>query len=627
MRKITCVLALAAKLSLRAASIKGMVWQQLQATFGRILLFILLCSSLPVNADSKDAITMNMRNADIRTVIQWMAETTAKNFVVDPSVQGTITVLSSQPMPADEAFDVFLEALAISGFSANVNGNLVSIVPTARAVDGNMTVLDSFDGHSDAEMAVHVFSTKTIDAQKVATQLQPLVGEHGKLAVLPSSNSLLIADRVDNIKRVRQLVTRLDQRGQVDIDVVRLNHMDAASALRTLQQLASADSQASKPAIAMDLRSNSLLMSGSLAQRSQLRALLSKLDVEQQERGTTEVVFMQYLTAKELVPVLQNMVGTQSEQPNSGHTSIEASETANALILTASKPVLQEMKDVIAQIDIERQQVLLEAVIVEVNDSLSERLGVQWNTNFSDSNVEAATNFNVAGIERDANTGETSVLGQGFTLGYYRNGSLRALLNALHTSSDANLLSTPSIVALDNEQAEILVGSNVPIVSGRQTSAAAETSDPFTTIERHDIGVSLQITPQINQQGGILLDVLQKVESISNSTVAEDLIFDKRSIKTKVTIEDNEVLVLGGLTRQDTVQSVDRVPVLGYIPILGRLFQNRSDQTVHSNLMVFIHPRILAKKELRNKLTRENYQQLSEPSTASPLFEDFNLNK
>ncbi|MFK8022260.1 MAG: type II secretion system secretin GspD [Pseudomonadales bacterium] len=604
-----------------------------QLAYRRVIVF-LLGISLPLIALANDTITMNMRDADIRTVIQWMAETTGKNFVVDPTVQGTITVLSSEPLAPDQAFNVFLQALAINGFSASVKSNMVSIVPAAKASNNHSAVLDSFGGRAGAEKAVHVFSTTNVDATLVAAQLQALVGEHGSLSALPNTNTLLIADSIDNIKRIRQLVNRLDQRGQIDVDVVQLKYLDSSDALRTLQALANTDENADKPALAADARSNSLLLSGTPSQRLRLRELINKLDKKQSERGTTEVVFVQYMDAAELVPILQSVTASsQDASSDREQASIEASETANALILTASEPVLRDMKKVIAEIDIERQQVLLEAIIVEVNDDLVEQLGVQWNTSFTGDGVEAATNFSLGGLPSESGALDSSVLGEGFTLGYYRNGSLRALLNALDNSSDANLLSTPSVVALDNEQAEILVGSNVPIISGRQTSAASDTDDPFTTIERHDIGVSLQITPQINQHGGILLDVLQKVESISNSAIAEDLIFDKRSIKTKVNIEDNEVLVLGGLTRQDTVQSVDRVPVLGYIPILGRIFQNRTDQTVRSNLMVFIHPRILGKKDTRSKISKERYDTIKEQATTkkqaqeSPLLENFNLNQ
>jgi len=614
------------------ASINGMTCNFVQAVYRRVFVF-LLGVTFPIIAIASDTITMNMRDADIRTVIQWMAETTGKNFVVDPTVQGTITVLSSEPLAPEQAFKVFLQALAINGFSASTKNNMVSIVPAAKASNNHSAVLDSFAGRAGAEKAVHVFSTTNVDAALVATQLQALIGEHGSLSALPNTNTLLIADSIDNIKRIRQLVNRLDQRGQIDVDVIRLKYLDSSDALRTLQALANTDENADKPSLAADARSNSSLLSGTPSQRQRLRDLLGKLDQKQSERGTTEVVFVQYMDAAELVPILQSVTasnpGAAAEQ---GQASVEVSETANALILTASEPLLRDMKKVISEIDIERQQILLEAIIVEVNDDLVEKLGVQWNTSFTGDGVEAATNFSLGGLPTDSGALDSSVLGEGFTLGYYRNGSLRALLSALDNSSDANLLSTPSVVALDNEQAEILVGSNVPIVSGRQTSAASGTDDPFTTIERHDIGVSLQITPQINQHGGILLDVLQKVESISNSAIAEDLIFDKRSIKTKVNIGDNEVLVLGGLTRQDTIQSVDRVPVLGYIPILGRLFESRTDQSVRSNLMVFIHPRILGKKETRSKISKERYDNIKEQATASekaqlPLLENLDFNQ
>lgn len=581
---------------------------------------------------------MNMRDADVRTVIQWMSETTGRSFVVDPSVQGNITVLSSQPLSEEQAFDVFLQALNLNGFSAAIKGNTVSIVPSAKSSQNHSAVLDSFDGHSGGEKAVHVFEARSINAAAVATQLQPLLGEHGTLSHLPGTNTLLIADRIDNIRKVRSLIDRLDQRGQLDIDIISLKHSDAEQTERALRNLLGQQDK-QELALAVDKRSNSLLVTGSEKIRQQVRGLVAQLDLNQTRDSRTEVVYLNFIAAEEMLPVLDSL--HSADETGRTHTSVQAVMSSNALVLTASKPVLEQMKAVIADIDVERRQVHLEAVIVEVSDQLIDSLGVQWQTAFNGRDVEAATEFGLDQAERvvDANgniLSENSVLGQGFTLGYYRNGSLRGLLNALSQTDQANLLSTPSVVALDNEEAEILVGSNVPVVSGQQTSQASSTSDPFTTIERRDIGVSLKVTPQINEQGSITLDVLQQVESISNSTVASDLIFDKRSIKTKVLVADNEVLVLGGLTREDKREGVDRVPVLGYIPILGRLFQRSTDESVRSNLMVFVHPRILDKKAARS-ISREHYEGMREKQAdqqtgklskqASPLLQDFDLDQ
>ncbi len=581
---------------------------------------------------------MNMRDADVRTVIQWMSETTGHSFIVDPSVQGNITVLSSQSLSAEQAFDVFLQALNLNGFSASIKGNTVSIVPSAKSSQNHSAVLDSFEGHSGGEKAVHVFQARSINAAAVATQLQPLLGEHGTLSHLPGTNTLLIADRIDNIRKVRSLIDRLDQRGQLDIDIITLRHTDAEQTERALHNLLGQQDK-QELALAIDQRSNSLLVSGSEQMRQQVRSLIAQLDQNQTRDSRTEVIYLSFINAEEMLPVLESL--HSSDETGRSHTSVQAVLSSNALVLTASKPILEQMKSVIAEIDVERRQVHLEAVIVEVSDQMIDSLGVQWQTAFNGRDLEAASDFGLEQIERvvDANgdlLSENSVLGRGFTLGYYRNGSLRGLLNALSQSDQANLLSTPSVVALDNEEAEILVGSNVPVVSGQQTSQASSTSDPFTTIERRDIGVSLKVTPQINEQGSITLDILQQVESISNSTLASDLIFDKRSIKTKVLVDNDEVLVLGGLTREDKREGVERVPVLGYIPILGRLFQRSTDESVRSNLMVFVHPRILDKQAARS-LSRERYEELRKKQVeqkkmksgkqASPLLENVNLDQ
>lgn len=594
------------------------------AVLYRLLATWLLLASFTVvgqQSDDGDRIIMNMRDADVRAVIQWMAETTGRHFIVDPQVQGKISVIASDTLSSDEAFEVFLQALEVSGFSAIEKDTSITIVPNEKASKASTAVLDSFSGRSASERAVHVINLQNVTASELAAQLRPLIADHSYLSALADSNMLVIADQVDNIQRLKQLIRRVDLQGSINIDVVKLKHASADDALQALGKLmGDAPGGGDSPSllnVASDARSNSILISGIPSKRAQIRDLLHRIDKPQEKTANTRVVYLNYLQAEELVPILQGMSGSLQKDDKEvaiaeANISIQASVSSNALVMTAPPPLLKDMEDVVKRIDVRRSQVLIEALIVEVNDDMARDIGVQWNTELDGKGVQAATDFGLAEVERVTDSAgnvieENLALGQGFTLGYFRNGNIRALLNAFESNNKANLLSTPSIITLDNQEAEILVGSSVPFVTGETTGEFAETENPFRTIERKDIGVSLKITPQINDDQSITLDILQEVENLTNSTIAEDLITNKRSIKTRVLIDDRETLVLGGLIEKANTETISRVPVLGYIPILGKLFQRTSPTETRNNLMVFIHPIILNKVETGREITRQRY--------------------
>ncbi len=594
------------------------------------LLLLASCSLFAQDDADDERITMNMRNADVRTVIQWMAETTGKHFIIDPQVQGKISVIASDTLSTDEAFQVFLKALEISGFSAIEKGKTITVVPNTKASKSSTAVLDSFSGRGSSERAVHVIGLKNVTATDLAAQLRPLVSDSGYLTALADSNNLIIADQVDNIQRIKELVRRIDQQGSINVDVVRLKYASADDALQSLGQLMSGAASSGRYGpdsgaapllnVASDARTNSILISGIASKRAQIRDLLSRIDKPLEKTANTKVVYLNYLQAEEMVPILEGMSGSLQKDDkevtiSKANISIQASESSNALVMTAPPPLLKDMEDVIKRIDVRRSQVLIEALIVEVNDDLADDIGVQWNTELDGDGVQAATDFGLANIQQSTDSAgnlieENLTLGQGFTLGYFRNGNIRALLNAFESNSKANLLSTPSIVTLDNQEAEILVGSSVPFVTGEATGNFAETANPFRTIERKDIGVSLKITPQINDDQSITLDILQEVENLTDSVQAEDLITNKRSIKTRVLVDDKETLVLGGLTEKTSTESISRVPLLGSIPVLGKLFQRKNTTELRNNLMVFIRPVILNKVDKARDVTRQRYDSI-----------------
>ncbi|ARN76464.1 type II secretion system protein GspD [Oceanicoccus sagamiensis] len=577
----------------------------------------MLSLSLPVSAqppEQEELLTINMRDADIGAVIQWVAEQTNKKIVVDPRVKGKVTVLANQGMNAEQAYQVFLTMLDVYGYAASEAGGILRIYPAALSNNSPRKLIESFDALGGGEQIMYIYQASQVSATQLVELLKPLLPGSGHIAAYPENNSLIIADESANVKRLVAMVQQIDQSGDFDIEVIKLKHADAnnvAGLVLSLTQSAGGPGFS----IASDERSNSLLMSGDPATRKRVGQLIKQLDKPITDNGNTRVVYLHYLDAAELLPILRGMATAMADDNKNAEAnssiSIEASESSNALIMTAPPYILDMMDNVIAQVDIRRAQVLVEAIIVEVSKDFSQTLGVEWNTSLNrNDGTEALTNFGLKTVDDD---GVLSLIGSGLNLGFYRNGSLRALVQAVANENDANILSTPSILTLDNQEAEILVGSNVPFITGQSTGAASSTNDPFTTVEREDIGLTLKITPQINSGDAITLDVLQEIETISEATtVANDIVTNKRSIKTKVIVEDDNILVLGGLISDDVQELVSKVPILGDMPLVGALFRSTTDQVIKKNLMVFIHPVILDSEEVAMELSQKNYNLMQE---------------
>jgi len=579
-------------------------------------------ASKPAN-DSGD-VRINMNNAEIRSVIQWVAEKTNKNFIIDPRVKGRISVLSNQPMSMDQAYQVFLTALDVYGFAAVESGNNVKIIPNAQARSAGLPIVETFNNPDadNSELVLHVIKVNNISANEVVTILRPLVPQTGHLGAFPSSNSVIIADRANNINRLSQLVNYIDSTGDIDIEVIPLTHAtaeDVVSVLQPLLKTGKGSAGVTGINFATDARSNSILMTGNDDKRALVRDLIDSLDRPLQGTGNTKVVFLNYIDADEIKPILDGMTGSiQEDQKNATATdsgiSIQSSETNNALIITAPPSILESIDAVIAELDVKRSQVMIEAIIVEVTDSFSNTLEILWGTSptlsggVSSANLLGSTSSALAVSDNPG----AALVQSGLNWGFFRNGSLRSLLHAVASDNNNNVLSTPSIITIDNEEAEILVGSNVPFVTGSQTSAATSTNNPFRTIQREDIGITLKITPKVSKQRTITLAVEQEVESVREEQIsaAQDLITDKRSIKTNVLVDDGTILVLGGLIEDRTTRNQTKIPLLGDIPLLGRFFSSDTKTTRKQNLMVFIKTTIIDDLSLAEKKTRESYNDI-----------------
>jgi len=576
------------------------------------------------SANNSGDVRINMNNAEIRSVIQWVAEKTNKNFIIDPRVKGRISVLSNQPMSMDQAYQVFLTALDVYGFAAVESGNNVKIIPNAQARSAGLPIVETFNNPDadNSELVLHVIKVNNISANEVVTILRPLVPQTGHLGAFPSSNSVIIADRANNINRLSKLVSYIDSTGDLDIEVIPLTHAtaeDVVSVLQPLLKSGKASSDVTGINFATDARSNSILMTGNDDKRALVRDLIDSLDRPLQGTGNTKVVFLNYIDAEEIKPILDGMTGSiQDDQKNASTAdsgiSIQSSETNNALIITAPPSILESIDAVIAELDVKRSQVMIEAIIVEVTDSFSNTLEILWGTSptlsggVSSANLLGSTSSALAVSDNPG----AALVQSGLNWGFFRNGSLRSLLHAVASDNNNNVLSTPSIITIDNEEAEILVGSNVPFVTGSQTSAATSTNNPFRTIQREDIGITLKITPKVSKQRTITLAVEQEVESVREEQIsaAQDLITDKRSIKTNVLVDDGTILVLGGLIEDRTTRNQTKIPILGDIPLLGRFFSSDTKTTRKQNLMVFIKTTIIDDLSLAEKKTRESYNDI-----------------
>ncbi len=571
-----------------------------------------------------DKITMNVQDADIRVLIQWMSRQLNRSIIIDPRVKGNVTVHAGEPMSPDEAYQVFLSVLQVHGYAAVESGSAIKVIPDVNAKQIEVPVVDRSGKFRGDSMVVRVIKVKNVSAVQLVALLRPLIPQVGHLAAYPSTNVLVISDRAANIERIVSIISQIDKAGEIDVELVPLKNADASEVIDVLNSMLpktpGVPDGGSQVSFAADTRSNSILMGGDPLVRQQVRSLIKQLDAPLAREGNTQVIYLHYARAEDMVPILQSITGSIQKEGGDqavakGNISIEASENTNAVVITAPPSVQRTLHKVIRQLDIRRAQVLVEAVIVEVNDSTLEALGVEWNTNVSTTDGALAgsrigtTSQTTINSEFDTFAGTTGPgLGAGFSLGYFRGGSLRTLIRAINNDTSNNILSTPSIVTLDNEEAEILVGQNVPFVTGSSTQTGAGVTNPFQTIERNDVGVTLKIRPHINQGDAITLEVEQEVSSVTQSAVVtSDVVTNKRSIKTRVLIEDDQILVLGGLISDDASETVNKVPFLGDMPIVGHLFRNTQVTNDKVNLMVFIHPVILKDQAQGNKVTSERY--------------------
>ena len=589
--------------------------------------------------------TVNIRNADIQAFINQVAEMTGKNFVVDPRVRARdVTVISNKPLTASEVYELFLAVLQVHGYAAVPSGEVIKIVTNTTAKQSNLPLTENAASVDGEELITQVITVDNSPVEELVPVLRPLVPQYGHLAAVGSANALIISDHADNIQRMRAIISSLDTAESDEVEIVQLQHAFAGNMVQLLEELTKADAGAGNnrrrglqggATVIADERTNRLIIKGDRGTRARLIPLVKQLDTPSSAAGGVQVVRLSHGDAEQMAELLENFAAGASAVRQGGETkggasaartsnaasgvSIQADTSLNALVIRAEPEMMKQLQSVISQLDVRRAQILIEAAIVEVTGDKASSLGFQYVAGDLDNGV-GAVNFGGNGVSVNSilqaviteDPSKVS-LGDGITAGIGEtdsDGDLEwgALIQALARTTNTNLLSTPSILTLDNQEASIIVGENVPFVTGQASSTGSGVSNPFTTIQREDVGLTLKVTPHVAGLDTIRLELEQETSAVKESTgEAVDIVTTKRKLTTTVLADDRETIALGGLITDDVQDSVSKVPLLGDIPLLGMLFRSTSKKHVKRNLMVFIKPTVLASNDRLVDMTREKY--------------------
>lgn len=589
-------------------------------------------------AATGDQITLNLQDVDIRALINTVSEITGRNFIVDPRVKGQVTVVSGAPLNADQIYDVFLSVLTVHNFSAVPSGGVTKIIPN-NIVKQEPTPTTYGETQVEGEAQItQVYKLKHASVQELVPILRPLLPPTSHFAAHAPSNTLVFTDTRANVRRILDIIARMDlpDRGS-NVRVVFLDHARATDLVTVLSQLATnfnvpqgeGGQRARQISVQADEATNALIINAPDSEYQLLQAVVDQLDVERPTQKDIHVMYLKYAKATDLVDILnqvsEGLVETEGGQAVERRVTVQADQSANALVIHARPKEFQSIETVVKQLDVKRKQVFVEAIIAEVSFNKAADLGIEW---------RATSNEVTSGGEVTGSTDFSDISG-GLTLGFINQfivnatgavvPDLEVILRALRSDSHTNILSTPNLLTLNNEEAEIVVGQEVPFVTGQFTTsvtAGAQDDDlvnPFQTIERRDVGLSLKITPQINAGDTITMEVEQEISNVSETTVqgASDLITDERRINATVQVDSGQIVVIGGLIRDDVLDTVEWVPVLGRIPIIGELFKRKQKSAVKTNLMVFLRPKIVEDAASMAESTRKKYDYMRELSKDS----------
>jgi general secretion pathway protein D len=618
------------------------ILQMQQRRFVRKFLLPVVLSlfiSMPAVADE---ITLNLKDADIRALISTVSKFTGKNFIIDPRVKAKVTVISANTLTPEEVYEVFLSVLQVHGYAAVRTGSVIKIVPEVNAKQGPLPISSKTGKYAADELITKIIRLDHVPASQLVPILRPLVPQQGHLAAYNPTNTLIITDHAGNIKRLLNIIRGVDRPDSDELEIIALKHASASELVRILNSLntgGTAKDASKKVKLAADDRTNSILVTGDRASRLKIRATIGYLDTPLEDGGgNTHVIYLKYAKAENLVKILTGLkeqgakaggstggvrgkkspVKVTSGSVISQNAIIQGDEETNALIITADTNTVKNLKAVVRQLDIRRAQVLIEAIIAEITLTKDKSMGVGLVADGTGAaNPAAISNF--GGIDDVllsiiGGTAITSVpAGLSVGLGGTTSSGSRygLLLTALQNDINSNILSTPNITTLDNEEAELIVGQNIPFVTGSFTGTGSNNpSNPFQTIERQDVGLTLKVTPQINEGDTVKMVIEQETSSVIPGTEEIGIATRKRSIKTTVLVDDGGILVLGGLIQDEVSDSQSKVPLLGDIPVIGFLFRSQKTTKTKANLMVFLRPSILRDDKDAAFVTNEKYSYL-----------------
>ena len=589
-----------------------------------LLKFKLICVLLISfgNINAQDSFILNYEDVDIKKVTQDIAQFSKKTIILDPRVKGKITIYSNANLNRDQVWDVYLRTIQVNGFGAISEDGFLRVVPENEATR-DMTSESSLGGFETAVIPLINRST-----EEILPMIKPITGRQSHLSNITSINSVLLVDRASNVNRIRNLLNDLDKNNTAKISILKLNNLSSIEAVRILDRLKTQNNPTINQFIAIPFTpSNSVILSANDLITNNITNTLNSLDKDIMSDDSMDVIYLKYAQAKDISAILNSISGSFIIDAEGKKTVITHHEKTNSLVISSAEDNLNSIRNIVSKLDIRRAQVLVEAIVVDLSEKAATRLGVEaiYSGNDEDNIPIGITRFSgsgadllaIAGAADDEsnvtlnNTAVSSLLNtQGLVAGF---GDLTkgkdnfvGILNAIAEDTDSNILSTPSILAMDNEPARLFIGQEIPITTGE--SLGTNNSNPFRTTSRQEVGIELEITPQINEGASVILNIKQGVSGVAGiSQSGLDLITNKREIETTVLVDNNQIIVLGGLIDEDTQEVVSKVPLLGSIPLLGRIFQSSSTSTSTKNLMVFLKPTILTNSDIANEISLEKY--------------------
>ena len=575
------------------------------------------------NLYSQDSYILNYEDVDIRKVTQDIAQFSKKTIILDPRVKGKVTIYSNANLDSNQIWDVYLRTIQVNGFSAISEDSFVRVVPENEATRDQTR--DYSNGGGFETEVIPLINRST---EEILPMIKPITGRQSHLSSIPSVNSILIVDRASNIERIKELLSDLDKNNTAKISIIKLENLSSIEAVRILDRLKAQNNPTINKFIAIPFSpSNSVILSANDLITRNIMSTLDSLDKDIMSNDSMDVIYLKYAQASDIAGILNSISGSFISDIEGQKTVITHHEKTNALIISSAEENLNSIRNIIAKLDIRRAQVLVEAIVVDLSESAARRLGVEaiYSGNDEDSIPVGITRFSgsgadllaIAGAAEDeqdvtlTTTAISSLLNtQGLVAGFgdltKGDDNFVGILNAIADDTDSNILSTPSILAMDNEPARLFIGQEIPITTGE--SLGTNNSNPFRTTSRQEVGIELEITPQINEGASVILTIKQGVSGIAGVAQSGlDIITNKREIETTVLVDNNQIIVLGGLIDEDVQEVVSKVPILGSIPLFGRIFQSSSTSTSTKNLMVFLKPTILTDSDSANEISLEKY--------------------